>query len=647
MPYNDTGRKMKRHFGQRLGKRTLTALHKAGKRKGDSDDMKAKKRYSVLNNYRYTFQHLHKLQGMSAFAVCIGDMVMSILLPFLEAALAGAVAACLTSSNSPEIILLLVAGYVILLQTARWTQGHLRSVRSEKLLMLRLLMGLEYERKSLEMDGQSRESAAGQEKWMAAQRNIFWGHQLGIEAHATCFWNLMTQSGGFLLYGIIIGKNSLPLLFLLSFQALLSVLFQIPAGRQYRKLDEKVEDIWRKFRYLRQESLAPGNGKDIRLYRMDRWLLRAFGQQIDDIVALTDRQQGGFMAAGIAEKLLSFGVLLLIYGHLLKGMAKGAIALPAFLLYIGIVSGFSAWAGGILSALQEIRQNDSVMDSYRDFMDFGATDDDRKPAPAHPGTIHEIRLEHVCFRYEGSDRDAVHDVSLTIRPGERLALVGQNGAGKTTLIKLICGLYRPTGGRICLDGQDMQTLSRAEIFKEFSVVFQDVFAFSFPLCENVSCCKNGEEDPERLADCLEKAGLTERVKKLPKGVRTAINRDMDEEGVSLSGGELQRLMLARALYKNAPVVILDEPTAALDPLAESDMYEKYDTMLESRTGIFISHRLSSTRFCDRILFLEKGAVTEEGSHESLLGAGKGYAELFHLQARYYQQSDQKEEESHA
>ena len=232
---------------------------------------------------------------------------------------------------------------------------------------------------------------------------------------------------------------------------------------------------------------------------------------------------------------------------------------------------------------------------------------------------------------------------LTICPGDKVALVGLNGAGKTTLIKLICGLYRPTSGRILLDGQDMSTLRQKDIFREFSVVFQDVFAFSFSLLANVSCCVEGQENAARLEESLRTAGLLERVRELPDGVRTFMNKDLDEKGVTLSGGELQKLMLARALYKDASVVILDEPTAALDPIAESEMYEKYDEMIRERTGIFISHRLSSTRFCDRILFLEKGRIIEEGNHEHLMKKGGGYAELFALQARYYQKKRQEEE----
>ena len=215
--------------------------------------------------------------------------------------------------------------------------------------------------------------------------------------------------------------------------------------------------------------------------------------------------------------------------------------------------------------------------------------------------------------------------------------MGRNGAGKTTLIKLLCGLYRPTSGAVYLDGKNIQSLDQRAVFREFAVVFQDVFAFSFPLSDNVSCVDSGREDPVRLRESLEKAGLWERVCALPKQAQTAMNKELDEDGVILSGGEMQKLMLARALYKGAPVVILDEPTAALDPIAESEMYEKYDELIQGGTAVFISHRLSSTRFCDRILFLEKGRITEEGTHEELMRRGGAYAELFALQAKYYRE----------
>lgn len=675
-----------------------------------------KKRYSMGDNFRYTFYHLRQKQGTGALFVCGGDVVMSVILPFLEAALAGAVAACLISGREPAVILLLILGYVTLLQAARFGQSHVRQLRTKAVFIFRCDLMVDYFRKILLMDGQSLESSQGQKKRDAGSRNIYSGNQRGIEAYAGNYLDLLINLCGLALYGIVVERNSLLLLALLAAQTALASFFQLLAGKRSYKMEDETNRNWKEAYYLRRESIIPGNGKDIRLYRMDQWFLKRLYGCVDRIVALTDRGQTGFMAAGMAEKLFSFGRNGLVYGYLILEMAKGALTLPAFLLYIGVVSGFEVWMSGLFLAFQELLVNEKLMDDYRDFMDFGRGEEEdematagrsrarwtaaggdaarqamtgqamaergragqttaeraaagragekalgkrrdrtgdgrysqkeRKPAPERAGSAHEIRLENVSFRYDGSDSDTLHNLNLTIRPGEKLALVGLNGAGKTTLIKLLCGLYRPTAGKVWLDGKDMQTLSRKEVFREFSVVFQEVFAFSFPLLANVSCCGEGREDESRLLESLNRAGLLEKAESLPRGIHTFMNKDLDPEGVSLSGGELQKLMLARALYKDAPIVILDEPTAALDPIAESEMYEKYDRMIRGKTGIFISHRLSSTRFCDRILFMEKGRIIEEGSHAGLMEKNGAYAELFNIQARYYQQK-RREEESYA
>ncbi len=239
---------------------------------------------------------------------------------------------------------------------------------------------------------------------------------------------------------------------------------------------------------------------------------------------------------------------------------------------------------GLFDAAQEIYRNKEMMDDFRDFLEFGDTEEGTA-LMRQPGRGHEIRLEHVSFCYEGKEEDTIHDLTLTIRAGERLALVGPNGAGKTTLIKLLCGLYRPTAGTVFLDGQDLKTLPQRDVFREFAVVFQDVFAFSFPLAENVSCVEAGQEDTGRLRDSLEKGGLWEKVSSLPKGVQTAMNRDLDEEGVSLSGGEMQKLMLARALYKDAPVVILDVKYSMV-----LIVYSVYRVKKKRKTGIAYTNR---------------------------------------------------------
>lgn len=598
------------------------------------------KMYPMWDNCLYAFRHLKQKEGTAALAVCGGDVGFSVLLPFLETALAGAVAAILVSGRQPGEILLLVSGYVALLQTVRFLQGYLKNKQSKTLFMLRIDMMMDYFRKTVWMDGQSLESARGQKKWQDARRNLCWGNSLGIEAYAKAWCDMLLQVTGLILCGAIVGQVSLLLLVILILQTLLVSWLHAKAGKQAYSKEDEIEKKWDTFQYLRRETVAPGNGKDIRMYRMDKWFLWLFRQLIDGTCALIDRQQTGYMAAGMAENLLTFARSVAVYGWLIREMAAGNMTLPSFLFYVGIVAGFSGWMNGIFQAWQQILENEKAMDAYRDFMDFGVVEEG-KQAPERPGCAHEIRFEHVCFRYDGSNgpdgEDTIRDLNLTIRPGERLALVGLNGAGKTTLIKLLCGLYRPTSGAVYLDGKNIQSFDQRAVFREFAVVFQDVFAFSFPLSDNVSCVDSGREDPVRLRESLEKAGLWERVCALPKQVQTAMNKELDEDGVILSGGEMQKLMLARALYKGAPVVILDEPTAALDPIAESEMYEKYDELIQGGTAVFISHRLSSTRFCDRILFLEKGRITEEGTHEELMRRGGAYAELFALQAKYYRE----------
>ena len=594
------------------------------------------KQYSLWDNCRYALRQLRQKEGNMGMAVCGGDVALGVLLPFLEAALAGAVAAILTSGRRPEAILLLVAGYVILLQTVRFLQGHLRNLRFKTLFLLRIDMGMDFFRKTVWMDGQSLESAQGQKKRKDAGRNLYSGNGQGIEAYTKAWCDLVMQLIGLVLYGAIVGQVSLILLAILVLQTLLVSYLHTKAGKRAYAMEDEIEKKWGIFQYLRRETVVPSNGKDIRMYRMDKWFLGMFHGLIDRVCALIDRQQTGYMAAGMAENLLTFARNMVVYGWLVREMAAGNMTIPSFLLYVGIVAGFGAWMNGLFGAWRQILENEKLMDDYRDFMDFGMVEEGRQ-APGRPGRTHEIRFEHVCFRYEGSEEDTIRDLNLTIRPGERLALVGPNGAGKTTLIKLLCGLYRPTSGTVYLDGRDIQSLDQRAVFREFAVVFQDVFAFSFPLADNVSCVDCGREDSERLRESLEKAGLWERVQALPKGAQTFMNKDLDEAGVALSGGEVQKLMLARALYKDAPMVILDEPTAALDPIAESEMYERYNELVQGRTAVFISHRLSSTRFCDRILFLENGRITEEGTHGELMQRGGAYAELFSIQAQYYRE----------
>ena len=222
-----------------------------------------------------------------------------------------------------------------------------------------------------------------------------------------------------------------------------------------------------------------------------------------------------------------------------------------------------------------------------------------------------------------------------MKAGEKLAVVGLNGAGKSTFIKLLLRLYEPTKGRILLNGKDISLYDRSEYYKLFSPVFQDVWMFAFPLKSNVSMKDVEDTDDASVIRCLNDSGMDETVKELKKGIDTEVLKIVDDDGVDFSGGEKQKIALARALYKNGPVVVLDEPTAALDALAEAELYENFDKMIENRTAVYISHRLSSTRFCDHVAMFVDGEMKEYGTHDSLLNAGGAYSEMFNVQAAYY------------
>lgn len=404
---------------------------------------------------------------------------------------------------------------------------------------------------------------------------------------------------------------------------------------RYEHRDEEA-DYEKKMEYLYARAKSVELAKDIRIFGLAPWLQNVYGSVLrlyEDFIRKGERKG---LIGNIADVVLGAARNGIAYFYLIKTALDGGLPASEFLLYFTAVSGFTAWVSGILGDFAALHKESLELSTIREYLDIPEPFRFEGGMPIPASSAYEFRLEGVSFRYPGAGEDSIHSLDLTVAPGERLAIVGLNGAGKTTLVKLICGLLDPDEGRVLLNGIDIRSFNRQEYYAMFSSVFQDFSVLDISVAENVAQSVDGI-DRQKVDRCLELAGLTEKIRELPAGVDTKVGREVWEDGVELSGGQIQRLMLARALYKDAPVLLLDEPTAALDPLAENDIYVRYGRMTKGKTSLFISHRLASTRFCDRIVFISGGRITEEGTHDTLLAAGGGYAKLYEVQSRYYRE----------
>jgi len=390
----------------------------------------------------------------------------------------------------------------------------------------------------------------------------------------------------------------------------------------------------RKINYFYETTHNFTYGKDIRIYGLKDRILANYDAEINALKKILQKLRR-------REYLLSFlclGTLLItnvaMYGILIS-QAYGGMTISSFSMYVSAITSLMASLLLLGDEISMIANQGQYVADYFRLIDSDLTNGEG--TAKKPEETLEIVFDHVTFRYPGSEVNVFEDLNFTIHKGERLAIVGVNGAGKSTLVKLMTGLYEPTEGQIFINGTEIRQYGKEELYSMFSAVFQEVNVLAFDIRENVACKLDGVDD-FRVKEALEKVGLWEKVTGFEKGLDQMMLKVIDEGGTDFSGGERQKLAIARGLYKNANMVIMDEPTAALDALAEAEIYENFSTLVEGKTAVYISHRLASTKFCDKIALFDKNGLKEYGSHQELMEKKGSYYEMFTIQGKYYQEN---------
>ena len=406
---------------------------------------------------------------------------------------------------------------------------------------------------------------------------------------------------------------------------------------------DKLSPTWRQRHYMERVTQDFDYAKDIRLFDLSDFLTAKQREIFAIREKLMDHHQDLWFAHILVSNLLLIVTKVVAYAALFRSVINKGMSIGDFTMYLAFAMAFCQALSQLLQRFGDYRRNSEETDDFRSFVEMDFGDDEKDAVPIPECDKYEIEFHNVSYRYTESDKNALSNLSLKLGAGERLAVVGLNGAGKTTMIKLLLRLYDPTEGKITLNGVDIRNYKRRDYYKLFAPVFQNVEVFAFPISQNISMKSDELTDRQKVELSAKEAGLWEKIESLSKGIDTALSNIVEDDGIDLSGGEEQKLALARALYKGGNIVVLDEPTSALDAIAEQQLYERFDEMVGKKSAVYISHRLASTQFCDRIAMFADGEMVELGSHAELMEKGGAYADMFNTQAQYYRQEKEQAE----
>lgn len=602
---------------------------------------KKKPTHSVFSNFIWSLKKLLKYSKTAFFLTAL-FIPINIGIRYLEIYLPSLVVSEVTNNNPIKESILAVGAVLLLIMVGYILIQALGHIRNSALGIYRYKMTNLVTRKQLSMFYQTYEQKEVRD--LANRASIATQMWDGVQPLTDIVYSgfgMIENLLGYILFGSVISFASPWLVPILTVAPIVNIL----SVKAYNKWEyahrSKMTDLNQKLGHVEELPDDFSAAKDIRIYSMASWLRECYR----DLSAQRAKWDRTTVKKSFLSRIADLVVILIrdggAYALLIYMFYNGEIGIDEFVLYFAAISSFASWVGGIVACWNKANTVSLKLCDFREFIDYPEYDGSGiAKSEDHMNSIPEIELRNVSFRYDGAEQDTIHDLSLKIKSGEKIALVGLNGAGKTTLVKLLCGLYKPTSGEIFFNGTPISDFKREDYYKLISPVFQEIQTAFFSLAETVSGKSIDDTDLEKAEACMRQAGLGKKIDTLPNGIFTKLNKKVHKDGTELSGGETQKLMLARALYKDAPLLILDEPTAALDPIAESKIYSEFNIMAKNKTSLFISHRLASTSFCDRIILLENGCIAEEGSHQELISANKKYRELFDIQSCWYKDTEE-------
>ncbi|MCM1253383.1 MAG: ABC transporter ATP-binding protein/permease [Clostridium sp.] len=608
---------------------------------------KSRQKYGLISNYIYNLKAA-KEWDKKLFWGQIAVVIPTVAAPLLSAWLPSRLVFDLTG----QIPFPRLALEMALISLVLWICNAFANMISEYCYFegnfISTYYAKKYVHKVIDVDYDYLEDAAYQKIYGNAWRVAQYGQ--GVSRAMSTFSIFTSSFVGTVIYGFILAQKSLILLLTLTASLSISLYLLSFVRKKHAAYYEKLQLPARKESYISAAATNSAAGKDIRLYRLAGWFLEKYDASLQEIGNTYGIIHHWYLFRNVSHAFLQLLMDGAAFGLLVVMLTKGALTTAQFVFYIGIVSSFSLSFENVLRSVMNFSNTSASISYIREFLEtkdtWKRTDGiGADKLAAFQKDAVKVELRNVSFTYPGKKEPALKNINAIISPGEKVALIGLNGAGKTTLVKLICGFYHPTEGEILINDIPASAYTRDEYYSLVSVLFQDSAFLARTLDENLTGQNTEDIDRARLSHALKLSGFQSVYDALPKKGRTLLVQEVNENSTNFSGGEKQKLLFARALYQNTPLVILDEPTAALDPIAENELYLNYGKSMEHKTSIYISHRLSSTRFCDRILLLEHGEIIEEGTHESLLAEKSRYAELFETQSQYYKDEIERKRKS--